>query len=63
VSLCLCGSVVVSCAATKTKEISSAPPRRIISVVPSVTETLYAIGVGNNVIGVGDYDHFPPEGL
>jgi iron complex transport system substrate-binding protein len=36
-------------------------PQRIISVVPSATEMLFALGVGNRVIAVGDYDQFPPE--
>ena len=40
---------------------SRATPQRIISVVPNVTETLFAFGLGDKVIAVGDYDHFPPE--
>ena len=51
---------LASCSAPKSRQISPAP-RRIISIVPSVTETLYAIGVGENVVAVGDYDHFPSE--
>ena len=35
-------------------------PKRIVSVVPAVTEMLFAIGAGPNVVGVGSYDHFPP---
>jgi iron complex transport system substrate-binding protein len=29
--------------------------------VPNVTETLFAFGLGDKVIAVGDYDQFPPE--
>jgi ABC-type hemin transport system substrate-binding protein len=36
-------------------------PSRIISVVPAVTEMLFAIGAGSQVVGVGSYDHFPLE--
>ena len=36
-------------------------PRRIISLVPAVTEMLFAIGAGNEVVGVSSYDRFPPE--
>src|SRR5262245_49321826 len=36
-------------------------PTRIISVVPSATEMLFALGVGDRVIAVGDYDRFPSE--
>jgi iron complex transport system substrate-binding protein len=34
-------------------------PQRIISLAPSNTQILFAIGVGNNVVGVTDYDHYP----
>jgi iron complex transport system substrate-binding protein len=36
-------------------------PKRIVSVVPAVTEMLFAIGAGHEVVGVGSYDHFPAE--
>ena len=39
----------------------AAAPRRIIALTPSVTETLFALGLGDRVVGVGDYDHWPPE--
>lgn len=35
-------------------------PQRIISVVPSATEMLFAFGVGDKVVAIGDYDNFPP---
>jgi iron complex transport system substrate-binding protein len=34
---------------------------RIVSLAPSVTETLFALGAGAHVVGVSDYCHFPPE--
>ncbi|MCX6550205.1 MAG: helical backbone metal receptor [Acidobacteria bacterium] len=37
------------------------PPQRIVSVVPSVTETLFAIGAGPRVIAVSSFDTYPPE--
>ena len=36
-------------------------PSRIISLVPSVTEMLFAIGAGDRIVGVSDFDHYPPE--
>jgi iron complex transport system substrate-binding protein len=36
---------------------------RIVSLVPSVTETLFALGVGDEVVGVSSYDVYPPEVL
>ncbi len=36
---------------------------RIVSLVPAVTEMLYAIGAGPDVVGVSSFDRFPPEVL
>ena len=38
-------------------------PRRIVSLAPSITENLFALGRGDNVVGVTDYCDFPPEAL
>jgi len=38
-----------------------ATPRRIISLVPNVTEILFAIGAGPQVVAVSTYDVEPPE--
>lgn len=37
------------------------PPRRIISLVPAVTEMLFAIGAGPLVVAVSSFDTYPPE--
>lgn len=37
-----------------------APARRIISLAPSITESLFAIGAGDAVAGVTDYCNAPP---
>jgi len=36
-------------------------PHRIISLVPSTTEMLFAMGAGDRLAGVSSYDRFPPE--
>lgn len=36
-------------------------PRRIVSLVPALTEMLFAIGAGPQVVGVSSYDQFPPQ--
>jgi iron complex transport system substrate-binding protein len=36
-------------------------PNRIVSVIPAVTEMLFAIGAGDQVVGVSSYDRYPPE--
>jgi len=40
---------------------SSGPARRVVSLVPNVTEMLFAVGAGGQVVGVSSYDDFPPE--
>ena len=44
---------------------SSAPPAvpdtRIVSLQPQITETLFAIGAGGQVVGRSDYDSLPAE--
>jgi cobalamin transport system substrate-binding protein len=35
--------------------------RRIVSLVPALTEMLFAIGAGPQVIAVSSYDDYPPE--
>jgi iron complex transport system substrate-binding protein len=38
-------------------------PQRIISLIPAVTEMLFAIGAGDQVVGVSSFDTFPAEAL
>jgi iron complex transport system substrate-binding protein len=38
-----------------------APPRRIVSLVPGVTEILFAIGAQDALVGVTDFCDYPPE--
>jgi iron complex transport system substrate-binding protein len=39
----------------------AAQPRRIVSLVPAVTEMLFAVGAGPQVAAVSSYDAYPPE--
>lgn len=36
-------------------------PQRIVSLAPSITEILFALGVGDRVVGVSTYCDYPPE--
>lgn len=36
-------------------------PERIVSTSPSITETLFALGLGDRVVGVSSYCRFPEE--
>jgi ABC-type Fe3+-hydroxamate transport system substrate-binding protein len=37
------------------------PPRRVVSLVPSLTETLFDLGAGSDVVGITDFCIFPPD--
>lgn len=52
--------VVVSDAFRRSVTIES-EPKRIISLSPSNTEILFAIGAGDRVVGVTTFCNFPPE--
>src|SRR5690606_12568826 len=41
----------------------AAPPARIVCLVPSITESLFALGVGPRVVGVTDWCVHPKEAL
>lgn len=57
----LCGAGLQVCLLAA---LMAAPPpqvRRIISLVPNVTEMIYAVGAGSRVVAVSSYDTYPPE--
>jgi len=37
------------------------PPERIVSLAPSCTEILFALGLGDKVVGVDEHSDYPPE--
>lgn len=37
------------------------PPERVVSLVPSLTETLFDLGAGDAVVGITDFCIFPPD--
>ncbi len=41
--------------------VLQSPAQRIVSLAPSITETLFAVGAGGQVVGVTDYCDYPPE--
>ena len=42
-------------------EKRQAPPARIVSLAPSITEILFDLGLGKRVVGVTRYCDYPPE--
>lgn len=64
VSLCVLAALSLNLAAMALNPAALAaepPPMRIISTAPSVTEMLYALGLGDRVVGVTTFCHYPPE--
>lgn len=44
------------------KEVTiESKPGKIVSLIPSNTEVTYALGAGDAVVGVNDYDNYPEE--
>jgi len=43
------------------QESAQLPCRRIVSLAPSITETLFALGLGDNVVAVTRYCEYPAE--
>jgi len=41
--------------------VAGSSPQRIVSLTPSVTEILFALGAGDEVVGVSQYSDFPPQ--
>ncbi|HEX7708779.1 MAG TPA: helical backbone metal receptor [Thermoanaerobaculia bacterium] len=37
------------------------PPQRVVSLVPSITETLFELDAGSAVVGITDFCIFPPD--
>jgi iron complex transport system substrate-binding protein len=45
----------------RTATLKTNSPQRIISLAPSNTEILFALGLGDRIVGVTDYCNYPPE--
>jgi iron complex transport system substrate-binding protein len=40
-------------------QVSGIPAKRVVSLIPALTEMLFAVGAGSQVVGVSSYDDFP----
>lgn len=63
IALLLAAFFVLSCSksAEKKAEIKNVPCQRIVSTAPSITETLFELGLGDKVVGVTENCHYPEE--
>lgn len=57
----LSGRLLIAGLALALLAVAGATPSRIVSTSPSITETLFALGLGPRVVGVSQYCRFPPE--
>jgi iron complex transport system substrate-binding protein len=53
--------VVAAALLASSLHAQSSPTHRIVSLVPSLTETLFAIGAGTEIVGVDSFATYPPE--
>jgi iron complex transport system substrate-binding protein len=61
VRLLIMSLIVLSAHAAFAQAASAHHPQRIVSLAPSVTETLFALGFGNRLVGVTTYCDYPAE--
>jgi iron complex transport system substrate-binding protein len=67
-SACLCWLLALSAQAAMVRVVDDAgqtlefahPPQRIISLTPHLTELLYAVGAGSQLVGVDSASDYPP---
>ncbi len=45
----------------RTVTLKTTDPQRIVSLAPANTEILFALGLGERIVGVTDYSDYPPE--
>lgn len=57
----ICGFAGVAAAQHTSRSTVQLGPLRIVSLVPAITETLFALGLGERVVGVSNYCDYPPE--
>jgi iron complex transport system substrate-binding protein len=60
-ALLLVALAVLSNAVAPRADVPQQVPQRIISLIPAVTEMLFAIGAGPLVVAVSSFDEYPPE--
>ena len=56
------GGITVTDDAGRTVTIAQTP-NRIVSLAPSITEDLFALGLGDKVVGDTTYDNYPPAAV
>ncbi len=60
-SLLLLAVLSVACAPSPKQAPVERAPQRMVSLTPAITETLFALGLGDRVVGVTRFCDYPPE--
>jgi iron complex transport system substrate-binding protein len=55
-----CAALAVALACDPAATSTPAPVRRIVTLSPSITETVYALDLGDRVVGTDDFSSWPP---
>jgi iron complex transport system substrate-binding protein len=50
-----------ACRSSRQATLSAVPCQRVVSLSPSITEVLYALNLGNRVVGVTRFCHYPAD--
>ena len=56
-------ALILAVASLAVPAAQTAAPARIVSTSPSITETLFALGLGDRVVGVSSFCRFPAEAV
>jgi iron complex transport system substrate-binding protein len=57
----LTGTAAVAALLLARRSRAVTPSRRIVSLAPSITESLFALGLGERLVGITSYCKYPPE--
>jgi iron complex transport system substrate-binding protein len=60
IAILLIAALALSCKRTEPAPAHTSPTKRIVSLAPSVTEIVYALGAGSSLVATDDYSDFPP---
>ncbi len=53
--------IIGACTSSDLPEEAASAPQRIVSLSPTATEVLFAIGAGPQVVAVDNFSYYPPE--
>jgi iron complex transport system substrate-binding protein len=62
ITVCMLSVIVAACGGESHKApVQPTEIIRVVSLAPSITETIFALGQGDKVVGVTEYCKYPPE--